>query len=385
MIPPAQQQESNRVHQELQRELLGLSTNSRQVIATKAGHNIQREEPQLVIDAVVEVVNQLRTANEQCTEASAVAPIFQVASMQRASTTTRSYSGSRSVDLGRATDRASVARDGVEITSDGRECAGAVAGLHRGRRSRRVLRSRIGGWREQWWRRSPTASTACATAASTIPTATRSSSASHSSKAELHPEPRRDATHFEADELLVLLVGEIVDGEVGLELRRHLPHRAHVDDACTPAAARRPWRSTNRTTSPRRWPTPTTCSAALGVQCAPKPPRHSGRLRSSPPVEAMRLFTFVTLASSSTARPRRTTRELDALRVHAIAVHQHGRRTRIEVDGIAELAVEPGGAPARRAVEQTPATAPAHTTRRARARDPDCPPADGRAHTGWVV
>jgi len=60
MIPPEQQQESNRVHQELQRELLDLSTNSRQVIATRAGHNIQREEPQLVIDAVLEVVKQVR-------------------------------------------------------------------------------------------------------------------------------------------------------------------------------------------------------------------------------------------------------------------------------------------------------------------------------------
>jgi pimeloyl-ACP methyl ester carboxylesterase len=60
MIPPAQQQDSNRIHQELQRELLDLSTRSRQVIAAQSGHNIQREEPQLVIDAVVEVVKQVR-------------------------------------------------------------------------------------------------------------------------------------------------------------------------------------------------------------------------------------------------------------------------------------------------------------------------------------
>ena len=62
MIPPEQQQEWNRMHQQLQRNLLGLSTNSRQVIATKAGHNIQREEPQLAIDAVIEVVRQVRDA-----------------------------------------------------------------------------------------------------------------------------------------------------------------------------------------------------------------------------------------------------------------------------------------------------------------------------------
>jgi len=65
MIPPEDQQEANRIHQELQRQLLGLSTNSRQVIATKAGHNIQREEPQLVIDAVLDVVKQVRVASKR--------------------------------------------------------------------------------------------------------------------------------------------------------------------------------------------------------------------------------------------------------------------------------------------------------------------------------
>jgi pimeloyl-ACP methyl ester carboxylesterase len=65
MIPPEQQQEVNRIHQELQRELSGISTRSRQVIATKAGHNIQREEPQLVIDAVLDVVKQVRVASKR--------------------------------------------------------------------------------------------------------------------------------------------------------------------------------------------------------------------------------------------------------------------------------------------------------------------------------
>ncbi len=65
MIPADQQQDANRIHQDLQRELLGLSTNSRQVIATKAGHNIQREEPQLVIDAVLDVVKQVRAASKR--------------------------------------------------------------------------------------------------------------------------------------------------------------------------------------------------------------------------------------------------------------------------------------------------------------------------------
>ena len=63
MIPPAQQPDASRIHQELQRELLGLSTNSRQVIATKAGHNIQREEPQLIVDAVLDVIKLVRSSS----------------------------------------------------------------------------------------------------------------------------------------------------------------------------------------------------------------------------------------------------------------------------------------------------------------------------------
>jgi pimeloyl-ACP methyl ester carboxylesterase len=61
MIPPAQQVDATRIHQELQRQLLALSTRSRQVVATRAGHNIQREEPRLVIDAVLEVVGLVRS------------------------------------------------------------------------------------------------------------------------------------------------------------------------------------------------------------------------------------------------------------------------------------------------------------------------------------
>lgn len=48
------------VHQRVQAQLLSLSTNSKQVIATKAGHNIQAEEPQLVINAILDVVAQAR-------------------------------------------------------------------------------------------------------------------------------------------------------------------------------------------------------------------------------------------------------------------------------------------------------------------------------------
>lgn len=52
------------VHQRLQAGLLALSTNSKQIVATKAGHVIQAEEPQLVVDAILDVVTQVRTNSD---------------------------------------------------------------------------------------------------------------------------------------------------------------------------------------------------------------------------------------------------------------------------------------------------------------------------------
>jgi pimeloyl-ACP methyl ester carboxylesterase len=48
------------VWQQLQRDLVGLSSNSKQIIAKKAGHNIQFDEPQLVVAAILDVVTQVR-------------------------------------------------------------------------------------------------------------------------------------------------------------------------------------------------------------------------------------------------------------------------------------------------------------------------------------
>jgi pimeloyl-ACP methyl ester carboxylesterase len=48
------------VTQRLAAQLVMLSTSGKQVIATKAGHNIQADEPQLVIDAILDVVSQVR-------------------------------------------------------------------------------------------------------------------------------------------------------------------------------------------------------------------------------------------------------------------------------------------------------------------------------------
>jgi pimeloyl-ACP methyl ester carboxylesterase len=50
------------VHQQLQRELVAVSTDGRHIIASKAGHNIQLDEPQLVLDAITGLVTQAREA-----------------------------------------------------------------------------------------------------------------------------------------------------------------------------------------------------------------------------------------------------------------------------------------------------------------------------------
>jgi pimeloyl-ACP methyl ester carboxylesterase len=52
------------VHQRLQAGLCALSTRCKHVIATRAGHNIQRDEPQLVIDAIIDVVAQARSIDQ---------------------------------------------------------------------------------------------------------------------------------------------------------------------------------------------------------------------------------------------------------------------------------------------------------------------------------
>ena len=48
------------VSQRLQADLAKLSTRGKLIVASKAGHNIQADEPQLVIDAIVDVVRQVR-------------------------------------------------------------------------------------------------------------------------------------------------------------------------------------------------------------------------------------------------------------------------------------------------------------------------------------
>jgi len=48
------------VSQELQQELVGLSTQGEQVIAEESSHYIQWDQPDLVIDAIRTIVEQVR-------------------------------------------------------------------------------------------------------------------------------------------------------------------------------------------------------------------------------------------------------------------------------------------------------------------------------------
>jgi pimeloyl-ACP methyl ester carboxylesterase len=50
------------VWSELQTDLLGLSADSTHIIATHAGHHIQLDEPQLVIDCILKMLSKARTA-----------------------------------------------------------------------------------------------------------------------------------------------------------------------------------------------------------------------------------------------------------------------------------------------------------------------------------
>lgn len=49
------------LHQELQRELAATSSESQHIVASKAGHNIQIDEPQLVLDAITDLVRRARS------------------------------------------------------------------------------------------------------------------------------------------------------------------------------------------------------------------------------------------------------------------------------------------------------------------------------------
>ena len=59
-LPPEVEEKVEQVWQNLQNDLAGLSSNSTHVIATKAGHYIPVDEPQLVIDTILKVIGEAK-------------------------------------------------------------------------------------------------------------------------------------------------------------------------------------------------------------------------------------------------------------------------------------------------------------------------------------
>lgn len=57
-VPDEWEKLTSPIHQELQAGLTELSSNSKQVVSATAGHNIQFDEPDLVISAILDVVGQ---------------------------------------------------------------------------------------------------------------------------------------------------------------------------------------------------------------------------------------------------------------------------------------------------------------------------------------
>jgi len=58
-------QQAQEIWQEMQTELLSLSSNSWQIVATESEHNIQLQQPQLVIEAIKDVVKMLERKKAQ--------------------------------------------------------------------------------------------------------------------------------------------------------------------------------------------------------------------------------------------------------------------------------------------------------------------------------
>jgi pimeloyl-ACP methyl ester carboxylesterase len=60
LLPAVTNAKLRQIWQELQSELVGLSSNSTHIIASHAGHSIQREEPELVVEAIRKLVDEAR-------------------------------------------------------------------------------------------------------------------------------------------------------------------------------------------------------------------------------------------------------------------------------------------------------------------------------------
>jgi pimeloyl-ACP methyl ester carboxylesterase len=62
LVPPQWEELTEPVWQQLQTQLASLSTNSRHIIVEHAGHNIQLEQPQVVVNTILDVIQQTKTS-----------------------------------------------------------------------------------------------------------------------------------------------------------------------------------------------------------------------------------------------------------------------------------------------------------------------------------
>jgi len=62
-MPPEQAKRAEQVWQELQAELVKLSSSGRMLVAEKSGHGIQIDQPGLVVDAIRQIIEATRSAS----------------------------------------------------------------------------------------------------------------------------------------------------------------------------------------------------------------------------------------------------------------------------------------------------------------------------------
>jgi pimeloyl-ACP methyl ester carboxylesterase len=74
LLPPEKQQQVQETFLELQRELADQSTKGRLVIAEESGHNIELQQPELVVAAILDMVAALRAGNEAVRSSSGGVP-----------------------------------------------------------------------------------------------------------------------------------------------------------------------------------------------------------------------------------------------------------------------------------------------------------------------
>jgi pimeloyl-ACP methyl ester carboxylesterase len=60
LVPPQWEELTGPVWQQLQTQLATLSTNSKHIVVDHASHNIQLEQPQVVVNAILDVIQQVK-------------------------------------------------------------------------------------------------------------------------------------------------------------------------------------------------------------------------------------------------------------------------------------------------------------------------------------